>query len=62
MKENLVNKLKAIHRTAEIILEHQSSRSFKNSLITVAAQNIKGICEEALLEIEEEKAPEPPTK
>jgi hypothetical protein len=60
MKEEIVSKLNAIRRTAEIILEHQSSKAFKNSVITVGAENIIGISKDAIDEIEKEKAPEPP--
>lgn len=59
MKEEIVSKLNAIRRTAEIILEHQSSKPFKNSVITVGAENIIGISKDAIDEIEKEKASEP---
>jgi len=58
MKEEMISKLNAIRRTAEIILEHQSSRAFKNHLITIAAENIIGICKDAIDEIEKVKKEE----
>ena len=60
MKEDVVTKLNAIRRTAEIILEHQKSKAFQNTIITVGAENIIGISKDAIAEIEKEKAPEPP--
>jgi len=62
MKEELLKKLKAINRTAEILVEHYETRAFKNSIIEVGLKNIIGISQEAIAEIEKEKAPEPPTK
>ena len=55
MKEEIVNKLNAIRSTAEIVLEHQSARVFKNHLISIAAQNIIGISEEAIDKIQKGK-------
>lgn len=55
MKQETINKLNAIRRTAEIILEHQNSKPFKNSIITVGAENIIGICKDVIEEFEKEK-------
>ena len=60
MEERVREILEKIKRTAEIILEHQSSRALKNSIITVGAESIIVMSKEAIYEIEKEKAPEPP--
>jgi hypothetical protein len=62
MKEDLMEKLKFINRTAEILMEHYESRPFKNSIMGVGLRNIIGISQEAIDEIEKEKAPEPPVE
>jgi hypothetical protein len=58
MEEKTKNLLEKIKRTAEIILEHQSSRAFKNSIITLGAESIITMCKEAIGEIEKEKKQE----
>ena len=60
MKEDIVTKVKAIKRTAEILMEHHESRLTKNTVMEVGLKNIIGISQEAIAEIEKEKAPEPP--
>jgi len=60
MKEELTKKLNAIKRTAEILLEHYETRAFKNSIMEVGLKNILGTTQQAIDEIEKEKAPEPP--
>ena len=62
MEERVKEILEKIKRTAEIILEHQSSRAYKNNIITLGAESIVFMCKEAIDEIEKEKAPEPPEK
>ena len=58
MEERIKEILEKIKRTADIILEHQRSRAFKNSIITVGAESIIGMSKEALDEIEKEKKEE----
>jgi len=60
MEERIKKILENIKRTAEIILEHHTSRAFKNNIITLGAESIIFMCKEAIDEIEKEKAPEPP--
>lgn len=60
MKEDLIKKLTVIKKSAEILLEHYETRAFKNSLMEVGLKSIIAISQEAIAEIEEEKAPEPP--
>lgn len=62
MKEHLIKKLELIKRSAEILLEHYETRAFKNSLMEIGLKNIIAMSQEAIAEIEEQKAPEPPTK
>jgi hypothetical protein len=60
MKEHLINKLDIIKKSAELLLEHHETRGLKNSLMEVGLKNILAMSQEAILEIEKEKAPEPP--
>ena len=60
MKEDIVTKVKAIKRTAEILMEHHESRAFKNTIMGVGLKNIIAISQEAIDELEKEKASEPP--
>ena len=60
MEKRVKEILEKIKRTAEIILEHHTSRAFKNNIITLGAESIVFMCKEAIDEIEKEKAPEPP--
>jgi hypothetical protein len=60
MKEDLIKKLEVIKKSAEILLEHYETKAFKNSLMEVGLKNITAISQEAIAEIEKEKAPEPP--
>ncbi len=55
MEERIKDLLEKIKRTAKIILEHQTSRSFKNSIIILGVENIITMCKEAVDEIEKEK-------
>ena len=59
MKENLLKKLDIIKKTAELLLEHHQTRGVKNTLMEVGLKNILGMSQEAIDEIEEEKASEP---
>jgi len=52
MKEEIVKKLNTIRRTAEIILEHQSSRAFGNDTINHGTKTIIDLCKNAIDEIE----------
>jgi hypothetical protein len=52
MEEGIKDILEKIKRTAEIILEHQRSRAFKNSIITLGAESIITMCKEGIDEIE----------
>ena len=58
MEERTKDLLEKIKRTAEIVLEHQSSRAFKNSIIPLGAESIIAMCKEAIGEIEKEKKEE----
>lgn len=58
MEEKVKDILEKIRRTAEIILEHQTTRAFKNKIITLGAESIVTISKEALDEIEKEKKQE----
>ncbi len=60
MKEDLMKKLEVIKKSAEILLEHSESKAFKSSLMEVGLKNIIAMSQEAIDEIEKEKAPEPP--
>lgn len=46
--------LEKIKRTAEIVLEHQNSRAFKNSIINLGAESIIAMSNDALAEIEKQ--------
>ena len=60
MRQDLISKLSAIKRTSEILLEHYETRGFKDNLMKEGLKNILNMSQEAIAEIEEEKAPEPP--
>jgi hypothetical protein len=62
MEEDIITKVNAIKRTAEILMEHQEGRLIKNTVMDVGLKNIIGISQNVIDEIEKEKAPEPPTK
>lgn len=55
MEDKIKDLLEKIKRTAEIILEHQSSRAFKNSIVTLGAESIVAMCDEAIGDLEQEK-------
>ena len=55
MEERTKEILEKIKRTAEIILGHQSSRAFKNSIIALGTKSIIMMCKEAIAEDEKEK-------
>jgi hypothetical protein len=55
MEEKTKALLEKIKRTAEIILEHHTSRAFKDNIITLGAESIIAMCKEAISEIEREK-------
>ena len=46
--------LEKIKRTAEIVLEHQNSRAFKNNIINLGAESIVAMSRDALAEIEKQ--------
>jgi len=60
MKENLLKKLDIIKKSAELLMDHHETRGFKDRLMEVGLKNIISISQEAIAEIEEEKASEPP--
>jgi hypothetical protein len=60
MEEKVKEIIENIKRTAQIILEHHSSRAFKNNIITLGAESIISMSKEAITEIEKEEAPERP--
>ena len=60
MEEHLIKKLDIIKKSAELLMDHHETRGFKDNLIRVGLQNIISISQEAIDEIEKEKAPEPP--
>jgi hypothetical protein len=55
MKERVDLILEKIKRVAELILEHQAARGFKDNLITVGAENIISMAKEAVEELEKQK-------
>jgi hypothetical protein len=55
MEERMKDLLEKIKRMAEIILEHQTSKPFKDNIITLGAESIIAMCKEAIGEIEKEK-------
>jgi hypothetical protein len=59
MKEHLMKKLEIIKKSAELLLDHHKSRAVKDNLLEVGLRNIIGISQEAIDEIEKEKASEP---
>jgi len=59
MNENLIRKLDIIKKSAELLLEHHQTRGVKSTLMEVGLKNILGMSQEAIEEIEEEKASEP---
>lgn len=59
MKENLTKKLDIIKKSAELLLGHHEARAVKDNLMEVGLKNIIGISQEAIDEIEKEKASEP---
>jgi hypothetical protein len=59
MKEDIIKKLDIIKKSAELLLEHHETREFKSSLMEVGLKNILNMSQEAIAEIEEEKASEP---
>jgi len=60
MKEDLLKKLDIIKKSAELLLEHYETRAVKDNLMEVGLKNVIGMSQEAIAEIEEEKASEPP--
>ena len=58
MEERVKEILDKIKRTAEIILEHQTSRAFKNSIITLGAESIIAMAKEAIDELEKKELKE----
>ena len=58
MEERVKDILEKIKRTAEIILEHQTTRAFKNNIITLGAESIVTMSKEAIDEIERQKKEE----
>ena len=52
MREELLKKLNAIKRSAEILLENYQTRAFKNNIEKVGLENILGISREAIDEIQ----------
>lgn len=60
MKGNLIKKLDIIKKSAELLMDHHETRGFKDNLMEVGLKNIISISQEAIEEIEKEKAPEPP--
>jgi hypothetical protein len=58
MEERIKEILEKIKRTGEIILEHQNSRAFKNSIISLGAESIIAMSKEAIDEIEKQKKEE----
>jgi hypothetical protein len=60
MNEILIKKLGFIKMSAEILLEHHQARGFKNTMMETGLKNILEIAQEAIYEIQKEKAPEPP--
>lgn len=59
MKEDLIKKLEVIKKSAEILLERYGSRGIITTTIEVGLKNIIAMSQEAINEIEEEKASEP---
>jgi len=59
MKEHLIKKLDIIKKSAELLLEHHETREFKSTLMEVGLKNILSMSQEAIDEIEKEKASEP---
>jgi hypothetical protein len=62
MKEHLIKKLDIIKKSAELLLTHYESKGFKNTLFEVGLKNILNMSQEAIAEIEKEKASEPPVE
>jgi len=60
MKEDITKKLDIIKKSAELLLEHYETKEIKNRLLVVGLKNILNMSQEAIHEIEEEKASEPP--
>ena len=60
MKEDLLKKLDIIKKSAELLLAHYETKGFKNTFMEIGLKNILAMSQEAINEIEEEKAPEPP--
>jgi hypothetical protein len=55
MYEDIITKVKAIRRTAEILMEHEEARLFKNSVMEIGLKNIIGISDSVLEDIAKEK-------
>ena len=60
MNEHTIKKITIIKKSAEILLENYKNRAFKNTIVEVGLNNILGMCDSILEDIEKEKAPEPP--
>ena len=60
MKEDLLKKLEVINKSAELLLTHYETKGFKNTFMEVGLKNILAMSQEAINEIEEEKAPGAP--
>jgi hypothetical protein len=60
MKEDLLKKLDIIKKSAELLLTHYETKGFKNTFMEIGLKNILAMSQEAINEIKEEKAPEPP--
>jgi hypothetical protein len=52
MEEKLIDKLKAIQKTGEIVLQHHMSRPLRNTIITVGVESIISMAKEAIEDIE----------
>jgi sugar-specific transcriptional regulator TrmB len=55
MEERIKDLLEKVQRTAEIILEHHTSKAFKDNIITLGAESIITMCKEAINEVEKEQ-------
>jgi hypothetical protein len=54
----LMDTLKAIQKTAEIVLQHHMSRPLRNTIITVGIESIISMAKEAIQDIEKVKKEE----
>ena len=58
METTVVNILRNIKQSAELVFQHYESRGFKNTLIEVGLKNIIALAQEGIDQMKQTKKPE----